>query len=48
MSFVVIKNLSLFAMTVLGVSVTVVAAVRVARKEDLLMPARATELDLAV
>jgi hypothetical protein len=39
-SFVVLKNLSLLAMTGLGVTVTVSAAVWVARREGLLQPGR--------
>lgn len=40
-SFVVLKNLSLLAMTGIAVTVTVLAAVRVAHQENLLMPADA-------
>jgi hypothetical protein len=39
-SFIVLKNLSLLAMTCLGVTVTVTAAVWVARREGLLQPVR--------
>ena len=39
-SFVVLKNLSLFALTSIAVTVTVVAAVSVARREQLLVPAK--------
>ncbi len=39
-SFVVLKNLSLFALTSTAVTVTVVAAVSVARREQLLVPAK--------
>jgi hypothetical protein len=39
-SFVVLKNLSLFALTSIAVTVTVVAAVNVARREQLLVPAK--------
>ena len=38
--FVVLKNLSLFALTSIAVTVTVVAAVSVARREQLLVPAK--------
>jgi hypothetical protein len=41
-SFVVLKNISLLALTALAVTVTVCAAVAVARREDLLMPAEAS------
>jgi hypothetical protein len=40
-SFVVLKNLSLFALTSVAVTVTVLAAVSVARREKLLVPAKA-------
>jgi hypothetical protein len=39
-NFVVLKNLSLFALTSIAVTVTVVAAVSVARHEQLLVPAK--------
>jgi hypothetical protein len=41
-TFVLLKNLSLLAITGTAVTVTVVAAVAVARKENLLLPAAAT------
>lgn len=41
-TFVLLKNLSLLAITGTAVTVTVVAAVSVARKENLLLPAAAT------
>jgi hypothetical protein len=45
-TFVVLKQLSLFALTVVAVTATVSAAVWVARKEDLLTPAGKRPIDL--
>jgi Protein of unknown function (DUF3159) len=45
-TFVVLKQLSLFALTVVAVTATVSAAVWVARKEDLLTPAGQRPIDL--